>query len=209
MNQPAPVPPAPARASRKGLVLKIAALAVVAVIAGLVWLVVKPTPAPTSSGPTSAAPAGEFTFTPAPQLPGPLHDSKCSDHAYGKTKDFLAATPCQQMVRALYTTTTPDGRTVYTSVSAVRMRSAEDATKLREITAANNTGNVTDLVKDGAITVPGLPSLGRGGYASQVRDTEVFIVESDTPQRGPDETEHVKLMKRISSDAFRLAAGLS
>jgi hypothetical protein len=207
LNSPPPRPPAP-KPSRRGLVLKGLGLVGVAVVSGLVWLVVMPkneqtgTPAPTS------APPGEFTFVKSPDVPEPLKDSDCAPHAYGPTKVFLTTTPCQQLTRGLYTTTTPDGVKVYTSVSVVRMKTVEDAAKLKDLTTRDGTGNVNDLVKDGAVRVPNMLTLANGGFASEQRDLDVIIIESDSAVHGPDETRHIQLMKRISEDAMRLAADL-
>lgn len=205
----APPPPPPPPAFRRGFVLKALGLLGIAFVAGMVWLVISPGNGPTTTSPTTTQPVGEFTFAKSDQVPEPLKDSRCEAHAYGQTKEFLIATPCQQLTRGLYTTTMSDGRTVYTSVSVVRMRSAEDAAKFKELTSKDGTGNVSDLVKDGAVEIPGLKSLASGGFASQLRDREVIIIESDTVQHGPDEAEHNKQMKRVSNDAFRLAADLT
>jgi hypothetical protein len=190
-------------------VLKGLGLLGVAVLSGLVWLVVRPEDEPAATPPTTSAPAGQFVFTKSPQVPEPLRDSDCAPHAYGQTKEFLTRTPCRQLTRALYTTTTPDGVTVYTSVSVVRMNTTEDATALKDLTSRNGTGNVNDLIKDGAVRVPGMTTLGNGGYASDQRDREVIIIESDTAQHGPNEPEHNRLMKKISFDALRLSADLT
>ncbi|MFD1152251.1 hypothetical protein [Saccharothrix hoggarensis] len=209
-SPPPPPPPPPAARSRRGLLLKGLGLLGVALVSGLVWIAVtgkeQQTGTPT---PTSAPPGGEFTFAVSPDVPEPLKDSSCAPHAYGETQRFLTATPCQQLTRGLYTTTTPDGVTVYTSVSVVRMKTAEDAAKLKELTTRDGTGNVNDLVKDGAVRVPNLPTLANGGFAARQDDRDVIIIESDTVRHGKDEAEHVKLMKRISNDAFRLAADLN
>ncbi|MEU4741604.1 hypothetical protein AB0G02_14230 [Actinosynnema sp. NPDC023658] len=202
-------PPAPVAPSRRGLLLKGLGLLGVAVVSGLVWLVVMPkddqagTPTPTSQ------PAGEFAFAPSPDVPEPLKDSNCAPHAYGQTQRFLTETPCQQLTRGLYTTSTPDGVKVYTSVSVVRMKTAEDAAKLKDLTSRDGTGNVNDLVKDGAVRVPNLTTLANGGFAARQQDRDVIIIESDSVKHGPDAAAHNQMMKRISNDAFRLAAGLN
>ncbi|RKT56960.1 hypothetical protein [Saccharothrix australiensis] len=215
LNSPPRTPPPRTPPSRGGVrdgsrswLLRGLGLLGVAVVSGLVWLVVmpkddpKPTPSPTS------APVGEFAFERAPQVPEALKDSQCAAHAYGETKTFLTSTPCQQLTRGLFTTKTPDGRTVYTSVSVVRMKTIADANKLKDLTTRDGTGNVNDLVRDGAVQVPGLRSLGSGGFAARQQDRDVIIIESDAAQRSPTEEEHVALMKRISADAFRLVPEL-
>ncbi|MFI9009611.1 hypothetical protein ACIGNX_20515 [Actinosynnema sp. NPDC053489] len=205
----APAPPEPPRPSRRGLALKGLGLLGVAVVSGLIWLVVMPKDTPTGTPAPTSTPSGEFRFTASPDVPEPLKDSDCASHAYGHTKTFLTNTPCQQLTRGLYTTTTPDGVTVYTSVSVVRMKTTEDAAKLKELTTRDGTGNVNDLVKDGAVRVPNLTTLANGGFAARQQDHDVVIIESDTVKPGPDKAAHVDLMKRISNDAFRLAADLT
>jgi hypothetical protein len=207
-----PPPPVPRPPAQRNLPFKALGLVAVALVAALVWLLIdssgggggKSTPAAT----TSTAPGGEFQFTASEQVPAPLRVTACADHAYGATKDFLAKNPCTELVRQLFTTTLEDGRTAYTSVSVVKMANAQDAAKFKELTSADGTGNVNDLVREGAATVPELKSLASGGFASKLQDTKVVIVESDTVKHGPVEDEHNKLMKRISTDAFRLADGL-
>ncbi len=208
-----PPPPRPSRPpaaalSRRGTLLKGLGLLGVAVVSGLVWLVVMPKGEPSGTPVTTSAPPGEFTFAKSPDVPEPLKDSNCAPHAYGQTKVFLTETPCQQLTRGLYTTTTPDGLTVYTSVSVVRMKTVADAAKLKDLTSRDGTGNVNDLVKDGAVRVPNLTTLANGGFAAQQQERDVIIIESDSVKHGPDEASHNRLMKRISNDAFRLAADL-
>ncbi|MCE6993693.1 hypothetical protein LZG04_02555 [Saccharothrix sp. S26] len=210
LGSPPPRRPAPAPVrSRRGLVLKGLGLLGVAVVSGLVWLVVMPKDTPTGTPAPTSTPVGEFAFTPSPDVPEPLKDSDCAPHAYGQTKTFLTNTPCQQLTRGLYTTTTPDGLTVYTSVSVVRMKTTEDAAKLKDLTTRDGTGNVNDLVKDGAVRVPNLTTLANGGFAARQQDRDVIIIESDSVKHAPDEAAHNALMKRISNDAFRLAADLT
>ncbi|MGM1063076.1 hypothetical protein [Saccharothrix sp. Mg75] len=208
LTTPAPPPPPPPRPSRRGLLVKAAGLLGVAVVSGLVWLLVMPDDTPTGTPAPTSAPAGEFTFATSAQVPEPLKDSDCASHAYGETRAFLTATPCLQLTRGLYTTKTPDGVTVYTSVSVVRMKTAEDATKLKDLTSRDGTGNVNDLVKDGAVKVEGLTTLGNGGFAAQLKDRDLVIIESDSLKHGANEAEHNRLMKKISFDAMRLADDL-
>jgi len=210
-HQPPPPPPRPP--AQRNLPFKALGLVAIALVAALAWLLIdsmgggdetKSTPAATTSTP----PEGEFQFAKSEQVPAPLKVTACADHAYGATKDFLAKTPCAELVRQLFTTTLEDGRTAYTSVSLVKMANAQDAAKFKELTSADGTGNVNDLVREGVVKVPELKSLASGGFSSKLQDTEVVIVESDTVKHGPVEAEHNKLMKRISTDAFRLAADL-
>jgi hypothetical protein len=209
-QQYAPPPPPPNQrpgGGKRGLIVKGIGLLGVAVLSGLLYVALKPGTAPQDlSTPEKTVPAGEFDFAVSASVPEPRHDTDCAANAYGRTQDYLRTKPCQELIRALYTSTTDDGRKVYTSISIVKMKTVEDAVGLKNLTTQNNTGNVNDLVKQGVTPVPGLTTLGNGGYASQQIDHEVVIIESDTVQHGPDEAAHNALMKRVSNDAFRLTA---
>ncbi|AXX33160.1 hypothetical protein APASM_5795 [Actinosynnema pretiosum subsp. pretiosum] len=200
---------------RRTAVVRIIGLVGIAVVSGLVWMMFQSGEGPKSSSgsptPSSASqvPAGEFEFTPSTQAPAPRRDAECASHAYGQAKDFFTKTPCEELIRALYTTTAAaGGAKVHTSVAVVRMKSAADATALMELTNRDGTGNVNDLVKDGAVKVDGITTLGGGGYASTLSDRDVVIVESDTAKADNTGAGHIDLMRRISADALRLAAGL-
>ncbi|MGX7828671.1 hypothetical protein ACTG9Q_26605 [Actinokineospora sp. 24-640] len=190
----------------RGPVLGAAALVVLLAVAGLVWWQVEsesPAPAP------PPAPAPEFEFARAPETAEAALDSDCATHAYGETRKFLTETPCAQLTRALFTTATWDGRTVFTSVAVVRMRTAEDAARLGDLVSADGTGSVNDLLRDQVATVPGLPRLSRGGFAATVDGREVVVAESDTASPVPDPLAHEAEMKRVSTEALALGIGLS
>ncbi|HEU5475008.1 MAG TPA: hypothetical protein VFV67_30565 [Actinophytocola sp.] len=174
----------PARQQNPALlwVLRGLGLLAVAVISGLTWYYLndEAQPAPSAATPTEEQRTGQFTFTPVPEVAAPRHDSNCAEHAYDKVKAFLQSTPCQQLTRGLYTTTSQDGRKVYASVSVVRMASDADAAQLRELADKDNTGNVNDLVREGIVKLPPLNSLsGGGGYHAVQHGQNVIIVEAD------------------------------
>lgn len=197
-------PPAPQR--RSTWVGKALALVGVAVVSGFVWWVLQPSDPVDQPVAQPQKTAGEFQFATVPQLPEPVKDSDCAAHASGQTSTFFKTTPCLQLTRAFYTAKLPDGRTVYSSVSVVKMRTADEAKALRELTQKDGTGNVKDLVLDKAISVPPLTTLANGGYASEQRDQQVVIVESDSPVKSADALAHNKEMKKVSADAIRLAS---
>ncbi|SES31080.1 hypothetical protein SAMN05216188_1326 [Lentzea xinjiangensis] len=205
-RRPHPPSPPPAPQRKTTWLGKALALVGVAVVSGFVWWVLQPSERVDEPVAQPQKTAGEFEFTSVPQLPGPVKDSDCAVHATGQTQAFFKATPCLQLTRAFYTAKLPDGRTVYSSVSVVKMRTADEARQLRELTQKDGTGNVKDLVLDKAISVPPLTTLANGGYASEQRDQEVVIVESDSPVRGADALAHNKEMKKVSEDAIRLAS---
>ncbi|MBC6450896.1 hypothetical protein [Actinokineospora xionganensis] len=199
-----PPPPRRTGPSRATLVKAAAAVVIVAALVGLgVWAL-------TDSEPAPPAPVAqhEFTFTRAAQPPAAVLDSDCADHAYGQTKRFLATTVCQQLTRALFTTTLSDGRVAYSSVAVVRMRSEADAAALFELVRKDNTGSVVDIVRDRVATAPGLDRLSRGGFAAAKHERDVVIVETDTATKDPDPEAHRNEMKRVSRDALRLGRDL-
>ncbi|MFS8101193.1 hypothetical protein LFM09_29125 [Lentzea alba] len=206
-NRQAPPPPPPPR--KTTWLGKALALVAVAVVSGFVWWVLQPTDPVDKPVSQPEKTAGEFEFTSADQLPEPVKDSDCAAHATGQTQAFLKTTPCLQLTRAFYTAKMPDGRTVYSSVSVVKMRTADEARQLRELTQKDGTGNIKDLVLDKVISVPPLTTLANGGYASEQRDQEVVIVESDSPVKGADALSHNKEMKKVSADAIRLASSFA
>jgi hypothetical protein len=129
------------------------------------------------------------------------------ERAYGQIKAFFQGTRCDQLTRALYTTTAPDGRKVYANISVVRMRSTDEAAQLRALTDKDGTGNVSDLVKDGTVKLPPLTCLcNGGGYKAVQHDANVIIVESDYEpgaKRG-DKTQDESVLDAICEDAIRL-----
>ncbi|MFC5288066.1 hypothetical protein ACFPM7_13485 [Actinokineospora guangxiensis] len=190
----------------RGLLLGVAVGLVLIVVgaAMLWWPADEEQPAPQAAPP----PAAEFAFQRAEETREAVLDSDCSTHSYGQTKEFLRATPCAQLVRALFTTATADGRTVHTSVAVVRMRGADDAARLGDLVRADGTGSVNDVLRDGVATVPGLPRLSRGGFASTVLDRHVIIAESDAVMPLADPMAHKAEMKRVSLAALDLGVGL-
>ncbi len=185
-------------------------LLAVAVLSGFIWWYVhgeSPRPS-TVPGTSTAPPSGQFAFTPAEQASEPRRDSSCAEHAYGQIKTFFQTTACDQLTRALYTTTAPDGRKVYTNLSVVRMRTADDAAKLRELTDKDGTGNVNDLVREKIVKLPPLTSLSAGaGYKAVQQDRNVIVVESDfdpSVKRGDKKADET-VLDAISEDVIRLA----
>ena len=203
-GQPVPPPPPPRR--KTTWVGKALALVGVAVVSGFVWWVLQPSDPVDQPVAKPQKTAGEYEFTTVPELPEPVKDSDCAAHATSQTQAFFKTTPCVQLTRAFYTAKLPNGSTVYSSVSVVKMKTADEARQLRELTQKDGTGNVKDLVLDKAISVPPLTTLANGGYASEQRDQLVVIVESDSPTRAADALAHNKEMKKVSADAIRLAS---
>ncbi len=189
--------------------LRILGLLAVSVISGLAWWYINKEDGSTGAGPatSTAPPPGQYQFTPVEGVEKPRHDSSCAGHAYDKVDTFFKTTPCDQLTRAIYTTSTQDGRKVYTNVSIVQMRTADDAAALRALTDKDQTGNVNDLVREGIVKVAGLKSLSLGGgYKAVQQDRSVIIVESDfEPSAKRDKAEDEKILDSICEDVLRLA----
>jgi hypothetical protein len=190
-------------------VLRGLGLVAVAVISGLVWWYVHDDGGGGQAGtePTGQQRVGQFEFTPLPAVPEPHRDDNCVEHAYDDVKTFLQNNPCERLTRAIYSTTTPDGRKVYTNVSVVRMASADQAGKLRQLADKNGTGNVNDLVRDNVVKIPPLRSLsGSDGYNAVQHDRNLIIVESDfdpAARRG-DKKRDEEMLDAICVDASLL-----
>ncbi|WP_143230020.1 hypothetical protein [Actinophytocola xanthii] len=192
--------------------LRIAGLVAVAVISGVAWWFFTSEDTPErgttgfGGGPTSQQNEGEFPFT--SKLSEPRVDESCAEHAYGQIQDFFGQTPCRQLTRDVFTTEIDD-RTVYTSVSVVRMADEAQAQELRVLTDKDGSGNVNDLVREREVRVSGLEALsGGGGYDSSLVGSEVIIVEADyDPSAANGGTEDE--LDRVCEDALRLAKDMT
>jgi hypothetical protein len=187
--------------------LRIVGLLAVSVISGLVWWYINKEAPASDAGPETSTtpPPGQYQFTAVEDRP--RHDSSCAEHAYDDVEKFFKTTPCDQLTRAVYATSTQDGRKVYTNISIVRMRSADDAAKLRELTDKDETGNVKDLVREGIVKINGVKNLsGGGGYKAVQQDSSVIIVESDfDPADKRDKAADEKVLDSVCEDVMRLA----
>jgi hypothetical protein len=194
------VPGPPARNTRS-LLLKGAGLVAIAVVAGLVWFLIRhdPTPQAPVAQPT-AQNSGQFQFT---KVAGPDKGDDCVAKSYGDTKGFFQDNPCQSLVRALYTTET-GGAKALVSVVVVGMPDSAKAKALKTLTEKDGTGNVTDLVRDKTFT--GGPSVSgkNAAYASKVDGTNTTIVLADFYAKHQDKD----LLEKIADDALRLSADL-
>jgi hypothetical protein len=193
--------------------MRILGLFAVAVVSGLVWFYITNDSSTSSSSDgtdtsASQAPAGAFDFAPSDKMSRPDTVKKdCDKHAYGKIKDFLTTTACDHLTRRLYVTKV-DGRTIYTSVSVVTMPSEAEAADLRDLTDQDQTGNVSDVVRDKVVTIDGLKTLSADdGYASRQTGADVIIVESAfaPKDKSGDEKADETILDKVSTDGLRLA----
>jgi hypothetical protein len=131
-----------------------------------------------------------------------LHvDDTCAGHAYGEVADFLTATDCTGLSRALYSAQTPAGPVVV-SVVRVRMPDTAVARDLRSLTDRDGSGNVSDLLREG-VRYPGGPEkLSGAEYASALSGPTVTIVES--AWANPGATGASSDIDRVASDALAL-----
>nr|CEL16764.1 Proline-rich protein BstNI subfamily 1 [Kibdelosporangium sp. MJ126-NF4]CTQ92006.1 Proline-rich protein BstNI subfamily 1 [Kibdelosporangium sp. MJ126-NF4] len=206
-----PSPPAPRRSPEPGknktreYVLKGLGLVLVAVVSGMLWWLIQQGGNTTSSSDDTGGttkPKTKYEFVKHEQVAQPVRDSNCVNASYNDVKKFFEKNPCVQLTRELYVLTV-DGRKAYTSVAVVRMRTPAEAQQLLQMTEADNTGNVNDLVREGRVKVPGLKSLSKNnGFANKIDGNDVIIVESDF-ENGKKEDE-IKL-DDISQDALAKA----
>lgn len=211
-----PEDPEPPRNKALEWSLRIAGLVAVAVISGLVWWYIQndePPAASSNDGGSSSESEGQYKLDPHEDVPTPKVDSTCPEHAYEDIREFLQSTPCDRLTRALYVTEVPDGRTVYVSVSVVRMADEAAAGQLRDLTDNDGTGNINDLVREGVVTIDGLKSLSRNdGYASTHQGRDVVIVEADfdpKAAKGADKKKDENLLDEVCTDALRKASEIS
>ncbi len=134
---------------------------------------------PTGPQPGDTADLGGQTYT--AQVVD-LVDS-CGDHAYGRVAEFLAATNCTGLSRALWSTEV-DGKAVVVSVSRVQMPDTAAARELQRLADTTGTGNVNDLLREGKGYAGGPQELSGAEYASAVSGPVVTIVESSWVQPG-------------------------
>lgn len=129
------------------------------------------------AGPDAAVPGYQLS------LQATRADSDCAVHSYGRTREFFLATRCAGLQRGLYTGIA-EGVPVVISVSTVEMPDGDEAAALRDLVDTSGTGNVSDLLREGAL-LPGGPSeLDGAGYASARDGASVVIVETAPRELG-------------------------
>ena len=172
----------------------LAALAVLiaAVVFGAQWLFSGNSGSETAGGPGSsqgsgAGDGGAATPTPDQQQLGDLtfqqgaydQTAKCATFSYGEIKSLLTQVGCTSLTRGLYLTKV-DGKDVVVSVAEVKLKSGDDAAKLKSKVDSDGTGNVNELLRDGVIP-DGYPSndvMENAEYASSIEGETVRIVEA-------------------------------
>lgn len=180
----------------------------VAVVSGFAWWLVRNNPAPPTP-PKPAHASGQYQFTVFHQ-PTPADD--CAAHSTGRVKQFLAAHPCQELIRSLWETTLPDHEQVIVSVAEVKLGDPDVAKALNTLAHADGTGNVRDLPDEGVEVPDGPKSLANGGYASKAEGGTVIIVLSEYLDPTKDTSQTLfddRTLKAVSAAALRQGIGVS
>lgn len=135
-------------------------------------------PSATTAPPGTPAPQAINGTSFQPQVTEVTAAGGCAPHAYGQMQDFLTATPCAGMNRALFSATV-NGRPVVVSVADVVLSDEANASAFKELVDTNGTGNVNDLLAEGK-TYEGAPAkidLDNAAYASSLDGKTVRIIE--------------------------------
>ena len=218
------VAPAPGRQldpAVRNRALLAAGLVLIAVLSAVVWWLIRhdPAPEPTPVGAqppgSSSAPAGtseeETTTSPGPttvdagpftfesMTPNQATDS-CENASYGKVRAWFADHPCERVVRGLYSTEA-EGARALVSVVVVTMPDEGEAQQLKTMTDTSGTGNVSDLLRDGTVELPGAPEVAGGAYASNTSGNTITVVESAFY----GDTKNQSLLDEITAHALQIA----
>lgn len=193
------------RDKRREYLLKGLGLLLVAVVSGMLWWLIQqggnaPDSSSTGSSGKNKPPAGKYAFAKSPDLAGPVRDSNCVEHSYRKVQNFFKTKNCTALIRELYSAPV-NGKTAYASVSVVIMPTAQDAQDLKSLTEQDDTGNVSDLVRDKKVKVGSLSNLSNG-FAARVQDATVTIVETNYDTGSKDSDKQV--LDDVANDALRL-----
>ena len=198
--QPGP-PPGPPR--NRALLLRGAGLVAIAVVAGLVWYLIRhdSTPEePVAEPPATTKPAFDYKLA-----EGPTKATDCAANAYSGAKKFFQDNPCKSLARALYTVQSGEAKALV-SVVLVTMPDEAKATELKQLTDRDGTGNVSDLVRDGTFHDTDAPKLSgdEAEYESKASGAEVTIVLTDFYYGHHDK----QLLTRIAKNALNLSSKL-
>ncbi|MFF4596624.1 hypothetical protein ACQPXB_32065 [Amycolatopsis sp. CA-161197] len=193
--------PTPPR-DTKALLVRGAGLVVIAVVAGLIWFLIRHDSTPEPVAAQEPAKTNPFDYK---LVEGPNKSTDCAAKAYDDTKKFFQTNPCTSLARGLYTVEYGDAKALV-SVVKVSMPTAAQATQLKALTDQDGTGNVSDLVRDGTYKAAGAPKVSgdQAEYESQVTGTDVTIVLADFYAKHRDDV----LLKRIATGALDLGADL-
>jgi hypothetical protein len=190
--------------------LKGLGLVGVALVSGFLWYLIRNNPAqpnqPQTSPPSSTQ--GVYNFQ---AYAGPTTVTDCAAHSTDRVRTYLAAHPCVDMRRTLFTASLPDGSKVITSVAAVQMRTAAAAQGLKAESDATNSGHIKDLVEDGTVIPSGPTSLKDGGYFAEAKGSRMILVMTEYVNASQDTTANLNAsnttLNGVSQDAAKQGVG--
>lgn len=176
----------PGKLSPTGWLLRGLGLVAISVVSGLLWLAIKPAPEEPPEEP--GQPELKYTFNQVMRVEGGVQG--CQRLSSDKIAEYFEEHECEHLSRALYSTLTPTGERVLTSVITVLMPDEQSAQQLNQLATQDNTGNVRDLVDDNNLGTEGLPRLNDKAYASDQQGRLVVIGDSayydkKTPEKDP------------------------
>jgi hypothetical protein len=152
-----------------------------------------------ASGPTGAATGPASTPAPAAgALPAGWRQqaaddqTDCAAHAYGKVAAFFARTPCTKVHRLL-ATTSAGGRAIVIATNEVTFSNAAQARSYLTLVNADGTGNIADLLREGARYPGGPTALPTAAFAS-VQDAAVVRVAEAGYVAGPSSPSDATLL---------------
>jgi len=141
---------------------------------------------PTQTGRSSASasgsrpPAGSGTALALPDgwvREASDRQTDCAGHAYGKVQSYFARTPCVSMERLL-ASTNQGGRAVVIASNLVTLHSAAQAQQYLNLVNADGTGNISDLLREGASYAGGPDKLPDAAFASRQDGNKVWVAEA-------------------------------
>ena len=145
----------------------------------------------TISTPTRSAAAGTASSSRTGAVPtgwvrrADDNQTNCTAHSYGQVQIFFARTPCSSVHRSLLSTER-DGRSIVVATNTVTFPSPAQATSYLRLVTSDGTGNINDLLREGA-RYPGSPSkLPATAFASRQDGLRVLVAEAGFVQGGSD-----------------------
>lgn len=192
--------------------LKGLGLVGVALVSGFLWYLIRNDPAAPSQANTNQPQqtTGIYAFQP---YQGASMVTDCANHATDRVRAYLVTHPCTSLTRSLYTASLTDGDKVITSVAVVKMNTQAAAKGLRQVSDADNSGHVKDLVEEGTVIPGGPNNLQNAGYVSRIKGTDVIIIMTEYVDNNQDSQNNLNAndttLKAVSSDAAKQNLGVS
>lgn len=122
---------------------------------------------------------------------------ECTAHSYGQVREFFVRTPCRSLQRTQPVLCDAQGNTIAVSIAWVRMPTAVSAERLKRLTDANGTGNVTPIAGE-VSEARGVRFTGQH-YASRRTGSLVVIAEA-APGSGPQSTEMLNGVAQVAAE---------